>query len=208
VSELVVKVSNELVEGLLAVPDELIAAEFMNRLVASSAKALRGRLNKRRVEPKSRVEITAEVAIEITELHALDQLKTEVGDDFDRFLSLILEDVIISLTSAPQETYIEEESSELLDIEIEDEFDEDISPPIELTPCCEVEVFDDGLGNLLCPECGGFVFNKSFTSVGCPSCGGVEFNSGGICQSCYAYVGPSISDWKPNPEGGWDPLDL
>ena len=68
-----------------------------------------------------------------------------------------------------------------------------------LTQCCGVPEFDDGIGNLFCPECGQSISLTSPQGHTCQNCGLQEFDSHWRCEECGCYSGPPTWESFLNP---------
>jgi hypothetical protein len=195
-----VTIGPDLIDQILQIPDDIILTEFVTFIRRVTPASLISELRNGLEEPRGASNIHAEISLHVDpEADFFMKFTREAGDLLSDCLSLALEKVIRLINS---DLPIEDMSAHLSRAELED--DEDyVEAHEDLTSCCLVEAFNDGFGNLLCPECGGFILNTAMGRSGCPSCGSGEVDEGGICQDCFSYAGPTNFGWSASNPESW-----
>jgi hypothetical protein len=200
-----VNLRSDLIDQILPIPDEVILTAFIAFMKSVRVTTLIRDLQESSKRYIFTGDIRAEVSLDIdADSEFFRKFVSDAGDFLNDCLSLALEEVIRAITSDSPVGVVSPHWSRA---EFEDDEGDTVAHE-DLTTCCLVEAFNDGLGNLLCPECGGFILNTAIGRSGCPACGSGEIGEGGICQLCCAYVGRTRIHWDPEGSESWHEAPL
>ena len=186
---IIVRLSSELCDASTVLPPKLLREEFVIALKESEPDLLMDRLIERS-KRKTIYDGTAKIKVQLTakEEAIARNFAAIAGLGYRSLFTMLMGDLIVRLLNNRTEF----DNNSVSEIDEDDE--KFSSADLPLSGCCSVEVFDDGIGNLMCPECGGFLMNDQQGLGGCPACGSPAINFDRHCENCLAYVGPRISD--------------